>query len=233
LTGKAFRRLSEERELSLSVMFMIQVRQARIVAVANQIRRVVSSAAMTVLFTALAAMSVQAAPGGKGGGKPGGGGGEDPPPPPPPPPANTSCAGDFPGMAYTRPVYGKRGRVVGTKLLLANSKADCEVEVFENEVGISNLSFVYDGDGAIREGTLAWSQVRDDGENWRGGREVVKVAVFLTTFDGSETMISGLPLQSTRVFRGASESEAIHGLDLSGDRYISTTHRLTRGTTRR
>jgi len=138
------------------------------------------------------------------------------PPPPPPPPSGSACVnmgGDFPAMAYSRGVFAKSGTYQRTQFFVANSLGNCEVMVYDTADYNGrpvNPSFHFDF--GTSKGTLAWQQLKDNG-NTPAGR-VVKVAQFTVT----NQVVDGLPLTATTIYRfPTSLNTAIEGVALSSD----------------
>ena len=155
---------------------------------------------MLVLVT-LASGELQAA-------KPGGG---------TPPPSGSACVGqpgEFPAMAFARGVFATNGSYGRTQIFVANSFGTCEVMVYDSgnydRSAISGLSFHFDAGSGT--GTLAWSQVRDNGERYGTGRQVVKVARFQVV--GGAV---GLPVSAVTVYRSPVDGLAISDVALSHD----------------
>ena len=153
---------------------------------------------MLVLVT-LASGELQAA-------KPGGG---------TPPPSGSACVGqlgEFPAMAFARGVFATNGSYGRTQIFVANSFGTCEVMVYDSgnydRSAISGLSFHFDAGSGT--GTLAWSQVRDNGERYGTGRQVVKVARFQVV--GGAV---GLPVSAVTVYRSPVDGLAISDVALS------------------
>lgn len=158
------------------------------------------SVVLLVLIT-LASGGLQAA-------KPGGG---------TPPPSGSACAeqgGAFPAMAYARGVFSKTGSYGRTQIFVANSLGTCEVIVYDSgdydRSAISGLSFHYEA--GSNTGTLAWSQVRDNGERYGTGRQVIKVAEFHVA---SGAVL--LPVSAATVYRSPVDGSAISDVALSQD----------------
>lgn len=132
-------------------------------------------------------------------------------------PPGSACVGQrgtFPAMAYAHGVFAKNGSYGRTQIFVANSFGDCEVMVYDSGTydrsAISGLSFHYNAGSGT--GTLAWSQVRDNGERYGTGRQVVKVARFQVV-DGAV----GLPVSAATVYRSPVDGLAISDVALSRD----------------
>ena len=135
-----------------------------------------------------------------------------------PPPSGSACVGQggrFPAMAYARAVAAPNGSYARTQIFVANSTGTCQVMVYDSgDYSFplsSGLSLHYDAGSAT--GTLAWAQVRDNGETSRNGRGVIKVAQFHVDTGA----VVGLPLTAATIYRASTTSVSISDVALSKD----------------